>query len=201
MAAAAVRIRSLGGTPAIVITVICVMSALAVVRWSVWSYGSDTGTFAQTVANAFSGFTNGTEGSHFRFHDSPLLAVLWPLVALTRSPLALQLAQVVLIALTAVPLAALLRGYVAEPWPSRCALLAALYPPLLANAFSEFHELAFYPVLAIWLLWAADRARWFWFAFAGVAAVLVREDAAAVLVCIGIVLCATGAIARKTRER
>lgn len=177
------------------------MSALAFVRWSVWSYGSDTGTFAQTIANAFSGFTNGTEGTHFRFHDSPLLAILWPLVVLTRSPFALQIAQVVLIALTAFPVAALVRGYVPEPWPTRCALLAALYPPLLANAFSEFHELAFYPLLAVSLLWAADRARWLWFALAGIAAVLVREDVALDLAIIGLALCAIGLVARRTRER
>lgn len=165
------------------------MTALAAVRWNVWSYGSDTGTFAQAVSNTFAGFTNGTEGgTHFRFHFSPILAVLWPLTALTHSPFSLQIAQVVLIALTAVPLASLMRAYVPEPWPTRCAVLAAVYPPLLANAFSEFHELAFYPVVAIALVWAADRARWGWFAVFAVAAVIIREDVCVDLVIIGSVL-------------
>jgi uncharacterized membrane protein len=178
------------------------MAALALARWSVWSYGSDTGTFAQTIANTFHGFTNHVEGgTHFRFHFSPLIAVLWPIVAITRSPLSLQLVQVVLIALTALPLAALVRAYAPDPWPTRCAVLALVYPPLLANAFSEFHELAFYPALALLLIWAADRARWGWFALSAFALVLIREDASLDLAIAGIVLCIIGVLRRNTRER
>ncbi|HXO16532.1 MAG TPA: hypothetical protein VN909_00015, partial [Candidatus Dormibacteraeota bacterium] len=71
-----------------------VLAALAVVRTKLWTYGSDTGTFAQIVADAFGGMRNGVEaGSHFRYHWSPSLALLWPLVAVTRSALGLQLAQ------------------------------------------------------------------------------------------------------------
>lgn len=178
------------------------MIALAIVRWNVWSYGSDTGTFAQSVANAFHGFNNGMEGgTHFRFHFSPILAVLWPLVALTHSPFSLQIAQVLLVACTVLPLAAIVRAYAPEPWPLRCAVLALLYPPLLANAFAEFHELAFYPVLALGLFWAADRARWGWFALCSFALVLVREDASLDLLCTGIAFCVIGVARRRTRER
>ncbi|MFZ0364214.1 MAG: hypothetical protein WAL67_08405, partial [Candidatus Cybelea sp.] len=56
-----------------------VLAALAVVRAKLWTYGSDTGTFAQIVADAFGGMRNGVEaGSHFRYHWSPSLALLWP---------------------------------------------------------------------------------------------------------------------------
>lgn len=179
-----------------------VMTVLASVRWSVWSYGSDTGTFAQAILNSGQGFRNGMEaGSHFRFHWSPILAVLWPLVAATRSGLALQIAQVFLIALTAVPLFALVRSYAGDMWALRCAILALLYPPLLANAFSEFHELAFYPVLALTMLWAADRARWLWFALAAIALVTIREDACLDLCIIGIVLGIIGLLRRKSPQR
>lgn len=178
------------------------MTALAIVRWNVCSYGSDTGTFAQAVSNAFSGFTDGTEGgTHFRFHFSPVLAVLWPLTALTHSPFSLQIAQVVLIALTALPLAALMSGYAAGPWPARCAVLAAVYPPLLANAFSEFHELAFYPVVAIALIWAADRAKWGWFTLFAVIAAIIREDVCLDLIIIGVVLAIVGLARRDTQQR
>ncbi|MBV8531524.1 MAG: hypothetical protein JO104_09420, partial [Candidatus Eremiobacteraeota bacterium] len=70
------------------------LAVLAAARAKLWTYGSDTGTFAQIVHDAFGGMSNGVEGgSHFRYHWSPTLALLWPLVAIGRSALPLQLAQ------------------------------------------------------------------------------------------------------------
>jgi uncharacterized membrane protein len=183
--------------------VVAVMSALAMMRWSVWSYGSDTGTFAQSILNAFHGFANGVEpsGTHLRTHWSPIIGLLWPIVALTRSPLSIQFAQTLLIALTAVPLYAIVRRYAGEAWALRCALLALLYPPLLANAFAEFHELAFYPMLALALIWAADRNRWAWYAIFAVLAVTIREDACVDLVVIGPVLGTIGVLRRHSQRR
>jgi uncharacterized membrane protein len=180
---------------AAIVVVIAVMTALACVRWSIWSYGSDTGTFAQSIAHAFGGFTNSVEpgGTHFRTHWSPILAVLWPAVALTHSPLSIQLAQIVLVALSAVPLYAIVARHADEAWGLRCAILALIYPPLLANAFSEFHELAFYPVVTLALVWAADSRRWSWFALFALAGATIREDACATLVVFGIVLAIAGA--------
>lgn len=167
-------------------------------RWHAWSYGVDLGTFAQVVDNAFRGFTDRPEaGTHFRFHWSPILAVLWPVVALTRSPLCLQFVQAILVALTAVPLAAIVRTYAGDAWSFRVALLALIYPPLLAAAFLEFHELAFYPVLALSLVWAADRARWGWFALFAFGAILVREDATLDLAIVGVVFAIIGLVKRK----
>ena len=166
------------------------MTALACVRWFLWTYGSDTGTFAQVIDNVPRGFTDALEtgGTHFRTHWSPILAVLWPLVAITRSPLSIQIAQVVLISLCAFPVYAIVSEYAGEAWGLRCAILALLYPPLLANAFAEFHELAFYPILALTLVWAAQRKRWLWFALCALAVVLVREDACLDLAIIGVAL-------------
>jgi uncharacterized membrane protein len=188
---------------AAIAVVVAVMSALAFVRWSVWSYGADTGTFSQSILNAFSGFANSVEpsGTHLRTHWSPVLAVLWPLVALTRSPLSIQFAQVVLIALAAVPLYAIVARYAGDEWALRCSALALIYPPLLANAFSEFHELAFYPVTVLALVWAADRARWGWFAFFAVVAVTIREDACATLIVFGLALAAMALKSRSAAPR
>jgi uncharacterized membrane protein len=179
---------------AAVILVIAVMSTLAYVRWSIWSYGSDTGTFAQTILNAFAGFTNSVEpgGTHLRTHWSPILAVLWPLVAVTRSPLSIQIAQVVLVALAAVPLYAIVKRHADDAWALRCSILALIYPPLLANAFSEFHELAFFPAVALALVWAADARRWWWFGLFAVAGAMIREDACATLIVFGIVMAVIG---------
>ena len=182
--------------------VVALMSALAVIRWTSWTYGTDTGTFSQIALNAFHGFTDGPEGgTHFAFHWSPILALLYPLVATTRSPLAVQFVQIVLISLTAVPVYAIVRAYAGETWATRCALLALIYPPLLSIAFEEFHELAFYPVLALGLVWAADRARWIWFAVLAVLIVLVREDACVDLIVVGLALGAVGLFSRQSRER
>jgi uncharacterized membrane protein len=179
--------------------VVAVMTALACVRWSVWSYGSDTGTFAQAILNSGHGFTDAMEnGSHLRFHWSPILALLWPLVVITRTPLSLQIAQVVLITLTALPLYAIVKRHAGEAWALRCAILTLIYPPLLANAFAEFHELAFFPVIALALVWAADRARWGWFAVFAVLAVTIREDVCLDLIFIGIAL-AIVALIRRSR--
>jgi uncharacterized membrane protein len=190
--------RSLGAAIAVVFIV---MSALIVVRWNVWSFGTDTGTFAQIALNAGHGFTDGPEfGTHFHFHWSPILAVLWPIVALTRSPLSIQIVQVLLIALSAVPLAAIVRTYAGERWALRVGVLALIYPPLLSIAFEEFHELAFYPVLALGLLWAADRARWLWFTLFAIPLVLIREDVCIDLIAIGIALAIIGIVKRRGEQ-
>ncbi|MFN2449836.1 MAG: DUF2079 domain-containing protein [Candidatus Baltobacteraceae bacterium] len=182
--------------------VAALLCAAAVVRWDVWSYGSDTGTFAQAIAHAPQGFSDAMEGgTHLRFHFSPILAVLWPLVALTRTPLVLQFVQIALILSCPLLLAQLLRPYVPSPWPARCGFLALLYPPLLAGAFSEFHELAFYPPLLLALFLSADRARWGWFAACALLLVCVREDANVDLVLIGAALCALALLRRTTLER
>ena len=183
--------------------VVCaLLTAAAIVRWNDWTYGSDTGTFAQAVLNTFHGFSDALEnGSHFRFHFSPILGILWPLIAIFRTPLVLQFVQILLIGICPLIVARLMHAYVREPWPTRCGLLVLLYPPLLAGAFSEFHELAFYPPVILGLLLAADRARWRWFALLSLAAVCIREDASVDLIVIGVALAAIGIVRRTTRER
>lgn len=174
--------------------VVAMMSALAYVRWAIWSYGSDTGTFAQSIINTFAGFANSVEpgGTHLRTHWSPILALLWPFVALTRSPLSIQIAQIALVSLSAVPLYAIVARHADETWALRCSILALIYPPLLANAFSEFHELSFFPVIVLALVWAADVRRWWWFTLFALAGATIREDACATLVVFGIVLAFIG---------
>jgi uncharacterized membrane protein len=176
---------------------VAVLGAAAAYRWHLWTYGTDTGTFAQVVADAFGGFHDGPEqGTHFRFHWAPIVGVLWPLVAIFRTPLALQLAQTALVGACVFPLYALARAYLSERVATYVALVALLYPPLLAVGFTEFHEVAFLPVLALALVWAADGARWGWFAAAAVASALIREDACIVLACVGMGLAIVGALRR-----
>ena len=168
---------------------VAVFGALAVVRWKVWSYGADAGTFTQVVLDAFGGFHDGPEdGTHFRFHWAPMLATLYPFVAPFRSALALEFAQIALIGATAFPLYALARRYAGERLAWRCAIVALIYPPLVGVVFLEFHEIAFFPVLVIALVWAADAERWTLFALFGFLSLMVREEACAVMFCAGVLL-------------
>jgi uncharacterized membrane protein len=179
---------------------VVVLGALAAYRWHVWSYGTDTGTFAQVALNAFDGFRDGPEdASHFAFHWAPLLAVLYPVVALTHTPLSIQFVQIVLIGACAFPFYALLRGYTADALASRIALLALVYPPLTAVAFTEFHEIAFYPLLAMLLVWAIDAERWVVFIVCSVLAVLVREEVSIVLAVFGASLVVASVMRRGER--
>jgi uncharacterized membrane protein len=171
-----------------------VLAALAVARWKFWTYGSDTGTFAQIVADAFGGMRNGVEaGSHFRYHWSPTLALLWPFVAATRSALPLQFVQAAATVLSAPIVAAIARPYVERRLADGLGLLALIYPPLLALGFDEFHELGLFTPLALGLVLCADRRQWVGFALCAIAAIGLREDAALTLVFFGITVFVIGA--------
>ncbi|HXP92679.1 MAG TPA: DUF2079 domain-containing protein [Candidatus Binatia bacterium] len=179
---------------------VAVLSALAGYRWRIWSYGTDTGTFAQIALNAFSGFRDGPENaSHFAFHWAPLLGVLYPFVALTRSALSIQIVQVVLIGASVFPFYAFLRRYADDALSSRIALLALVYPPLGAVAFTEFHEIAFYPLLAFLLAWSIDAERWAFFVLCSLLCVLVREEVPIVLGIFGAALLVAALLRRGRR--
>jgi uncharacterized membrane protein len=166
---------------------VAILCGGALWRWHVWSYGADTGLFAQAIADTFGGFRDGPEvGTHFRFHWAPMIGTLWPLVAVFRSGLVLQFAQAALVGASAIPLYALARSYVSERTASGIAGLLLVYPPLLAVAFTEFHEIAFYPLVSFALFWAADRARWRVFSVLAVVSALVREEACIVYAIVGL---------------
>jgi uncharacterized membrane protein len=76
-----------------------------------------------------------------------------------------------------------------------------IYPPLVAVAFNEFHEIGFYPAIALALFWSADRERWGWFAALALASALVREDCCIVLACIGLALAVAALVRRRSARR
>ncbi len=183
-------------------TYLIVLGALAIWRWHIWTYGADTGLFTQAVSDAFGGFRDGPEeGTHLRFHWAPILATLWPFVAVTHAPLVLQFAQIVLIGGSAIPLFAFARRYLGARSAGAVAALLLLYPPLLAVAFTEFHEIAFYPAIFFALFWAADRGRWGTFAALALASTGVREDTCIVFALIGLGFGALGLARRPTSVR
>jgi uncharacterized membrane protein len=194
-----VRINRLSGLSIGTIVAFVVLAGLAAVRAVDWSYGADAGTFVQIVLDAFGGMHNGVEQTtHYRFHWSPTLVLLWPFLAATHS---LWLLQTILAAATvacAPLLAAIARcGFGArrlQPWiPERIGAVALVYPPLVAVGFAEFRDLGLLPVLALGWWLAMQRRSWAW---AGTCAVLLaglREDVCLELAIVGFVVGASAA--------
>lgn len=174
-----------------------VLAALAAVRVADWSYGADSGTFVQLILDAGGGMRNGVEhGTHYRFHWSPALALLRPLLA-AAGPAALWLLQAVLAAAT-VACAPLLAEIAAErlppPLAERCGAVALLYPPLVAVGFGEFRDLGLLPVLALGWWLALRRRAWPWVAAAAVLLATLREDVCVELALLGTALAVLAAL-------
>lgn len=154
-----------------------------------WTYGADTGTFMQIVLDAFGGMHDGIErGTHYRYHWSPSLALLWPIVAATHAAFALQLVQVVATVAVGPLLYALVEPRGGPKLALRIAILALIYPPLLAVGWGEFHEVGLFAPLWLGALVAADRRLWPAFAICIIIACGVREDVCLELSVAGVVL-------------
>jgi uncharacterized membrane protein len=186
------RSSTIGTLWAFTIVEFIALAVLAAVRMHIWTYGADTGTFAQIVSDPQ--MRDGLEaGSHFRYHWSPSLMILSPLAFTGHLALALQIVQAAATVITAPMLYALSRRYVSEGLAFRLGVIGLLYPPLLAVGFDEFHEVGLFTPLALGLILAADRAQWGWYAFCAILAIGLREDICVELIVVGIVFAAIGA--------
>lgn len=167
--------------------VFIVLAALDWVRLTRWTYGADTGTFVQVVLDAFGGMRNGIEhGTHYRYHWSPTLVLLWPIMALTHAALTLQLIQSAAAVAVAPLLYALIVPRAGPKLALRVAILGLFYPPLLAVGWGEFHEIGLFPPLALGAIVAADQRRWRFFGACAIIACGVREDVCLELAIAGI---------------
>jgi uncharacterized membrane protein len=188
--------RPLAGLTAVLFVL---LSACAVVRANGWTYGADTGTFVQLILDVPHGMHDALEGgTHFRYHDSPTLALLWPLLALVPSALTLQIVQIAATLATAPLLAALIRPYAGAALAARVGILALLYPPLLSLGFNEFHEVGLLSPLVVGFVLAADRRRWAWFAVCTALMLGIREDVCLEVAIAGITFALAGTPAGKT---
>jgi uncharacterized membrane protein len=142
----------------------------------------DTGLFTQTIASAFSGFSNTFEGgSHWAFHFSPILSLCAPLLLFTHSALALTAVQAGAVALTAPAAYLLARRRTSVRRALVLAGIVLIYPPLAGVEFADFHENAFVPAATLWMLWAVDSRRWA-FAYTFLALTLaIKEDQALIV--------------------
>jgi len=124
-------------------------------------YGSDVGTFLQTLLNfAHSGSTfNWPEGQpHLAVHDSWALLIFAPLVAIFPRPETLLVVQVLAISLAALPLYYFARGCGLADLPAQLLALAYLVSPSTQGfAYMDFSENVFVPLLAFLLALAVQR--------------------------------------------
>ena len=177
-----------------------VLTALAAVRAADWSYGADTGTFVQIVLDAFGGMRNGVEQTtHFRYHWSPSLALLWPLLAATHSLWVLQTILAAATVACAPLLAAIARARgLASGLADRIGAVALVYPPLVAVGFGEFRDLGLLPALALGWWLAVQRRAWVWVAVLAVLLAGLREDVCIELAIVGLAVAISGA---RNRDR
>jgi uncharacterized membrane protein len=179
-----------------------VLSALAAVRTADWSYGADTGTFVQIILDAFGGMHNGVEATtHYRYHWSPTLMLLWPFLAATHSVWVLQ----TLLAAATVACAPLLaaiarRGFGRGPLEiavaNRIGVVALVYPPLVAVGFGEFRDLGLLPALALGWWHALQSGRWGWVAVCAVLLAGLREDVCLELAIVALVVALHAVVTR-----
>jgi len=165
--------------------------ALGAQRYATYHAGSDLGLFTQSIASAFAGFANTTEGgNHFTYHFSPILFACAPFVIASHSPLALVAVQAIAGALVAPPLFLIARSRVGDALAARVAFVALLYPPLAGLTFADFHENGFAPAATLWLVWAVDAGRLRAAALALVATLAVKEDQGVIVAAAGVLAAA-----------
>lgn len=141
----------------------------------------DFGIFAQTAANAFDGFRNPIEGSHWAFHFSPILYAVGLVVALVRSPLTLVALQAIAGALVAPPIYALVRTRYGVVTARLAVVVVWLYPPLTGLIFGDFHENGFAPAAVAWTLYAFDAGLIGWTFVGALVTLSIKEDQAVFL--------------------
>jgi uncharacterized membrane protein len=157
-------------------------------RYAIFRAGIDDLIFTQVVNSGFGTFSSTVEGSinHFLVHFSPILYVAVPLVKVFDGARGLILLQCLLAAATIFPVWRLASARFAKPLAFAVTLVAAIYPPLSAEAVGDFHELAFVPPLAATLVWAIDCRRWRAAIAVTVLLAAVKEDQFVSLAFIGV---------------
>lgn len=127
-------------------------------------YGADLGTFLQTVANLAHGssYNYGEWRPHLQVHDSWILFALVPFVALFPRAETMIVAQVLVVAAAAIPLAVFARRIGASPFAANAVAIAYLLSPSAQGfTYDNFSENVFVPLLAFGAALAAQR-RSFW---------------------------------------
>jgi uncharacterized membrane protein len=133
------------------------------------------------------GFAN-IFGDHFH----PIIAVLAPLYWIVPAAETLLLAQAVLFAASIVPVFLFLRLRLPHPAAVALSVAYGLFWGLQRAVASDFHEIAFAPVVIATVIYAIDRRKWLLLAVASLVLTAVKEDLIPVLTFAGLYMMGRG---------
>lgn len=142
-------------------------------------YGADLGTYLQTLVNLRHGssWNYGEWKHHFQVHDSWILTVLVPLVALFPDAQTLIVVQVLALACAAIPLVLLARELgLAGKAANLLGIAYLLSPAAQGLSYDNFSENAFVPLLACCGALAVRRRSLWWALVAGQLLMGLKED-------------------------
>ncbi len=129
--------------------------------------------------------------SHFAVHFSPIYYFILPVYALFPEPVTLLLVQLLALVSGVIPLYLMCRRKRAEALPTLAICVAyLLYPALRGGLFYDFHENKFLAPLLLWLLYFFEekdkKKRRIGVLVFAVLTLMVKEDAALYVMCIGL---------------
>ncbi len=155
--------------------------------------GYDLGIFDQAVRQyaLFEAPIVPVKGEDFHLlgdHFHPIIASLAPLYWIWDDPRVLNIAMILLLVSTAVPVYLVVRRW----WDHRTALLSAAallaFWPFQAIVNWDFHEIAFGVPLVAWMIWGIERRRHLLVVVLSGVLLLVREDMGVTLIAVALVL-------------
>ncbi len=163
---------------------------VTVIRYRIFRSQVDLGLFAQVIASSFAGFSSTAEGGvdHLAVHFSPILIACRPVLAIARSPLALDVIQDLLSAGCLPAIYLIARRRLSTPMAVLVTFVCCAYPPLIAMTVGDFHELAFATPTLLWLAYALEARHMRMATALAAVALLIKEDVTLVLAFAAIVL-------------
>lgn len=170
---------------------VAAMSALCLWKLSNLGYNAlDLAIFNNVFYNSIHGkfFASAIHPpSYLGDHVAPIIFLLLPIYALFADPATLLIMQTVFLALAAWPLYKITQKYLHKPWPILVALMWLLNPFVLNANLFEFHIISLIPLFLFFAIWFFIQNRFFTFVLFLVLALLVREDAALIIIPFGII--------------
>jgi uncharacterized membrane protein len=170
---------------------IVVLSGAAWLKLNALGMGFDLGMYEQVIWNTAHGRAFAT--SAFRYTTNHigadlivLEAILAPLYALIPATMTLLVAQVVTVAVGALPLYLLARDRLQSNWAGLGAALGyLLYAPLLYLTLNEFQPRAFALVCTLFALYYLDKSRFRPYILFLLISLLTRSDVALLVITVG----------------
>jgi uncharacterized membrane protein len=165
-------------------------------HWTFQTTGYDLSLYIQSLWNTLHGdflrLTIAPGVKHFlSWYFTPSVVLLTPVYALWPSPVTLLIVQSVVVALGAWPIFQLVKEHLGAPWlAAGYACVYLMFPALLAANVYDFHGITLTAPLLIWTWYLAQRRRWTGYGVVAVVTAGFREEAALMLLMMGLLLIA-----------